>query len=108
MSTLTPDEIATFQRAIKPKSKNGSNLTGRPKGTRNRDYAVVEAQAPQCPKCGSTQREKYRAKEVRALPLNSPHRPRYTHLVRRSCRCSNCGQWLWVKTHENPQGWYEE
>ena len=64
---------------------------GRPKGSKNAtDVVVVERS--HCPKCGSSHRSEYWGKLVqRCAGLRADGTP-YTAIVRRRCRCLDCGQ----------------
>lgn len=75
---------------------------GRPAGARNVEE-TVDVFASRCPKCGSTEREGYESKTVQ--PYATIHRGvEYSHIVRRRCRCSNCGQTRIDRTYENVVG----
>jgi hypothetical protein len=64
---------------------------GRPKGSKNAvDVVVVERS--HCPKCGSACRSEYWGKLVqRCAGLRADGTP-YTAIIRRRCRCLDCGQ----------------
>ncbi|MGB3087843.1 MAG: hypothetical protein WBC53_09000 [Phycisphaerae bacterium] len=64
---------------------------GRPKGSKNAtDVVVVERS--HCPKCGSGRRSEYWGKVVnRYAGLRADGTP-YTAIIRRRCRCLDCGQ----------------
>ena len=80
---------------------------GRPKGSKNAaDVVVVERSHPAavalttlagsakeaCPKCGSSRRSKYWGKVInRCAGLRADGTP-YSSIIRRRCRCLNCGQ----------------
>jgi len=64
---------------------------GRPKGSKNAvDVVVVERS--HCPKCGSARRSEYWGRMVQKCPgLRADGTP-YTSIIRRRCRCLDCGQ----------------
>ena len=64
---------------------------GRPKGSKNAtDVVVVERS--HCPKCGSSRRSEYWGRLVFNRPgLRADGTP-YTAIIRRRCRCLDCGQ----------------
>ena len=64
---------------------------GRPKGSKNAtDVVIVERS--HCPKCGSSRRSEYWGKVVnRCAGLWADGTP-YTAIIRRRCRCLDCGQ----------------
>ena len=82
---------------------------GRPKGSKNAvDVVVVERS--HCPKCGSARRSEYWGRMVQKCPglradatlrssdassLRSTSGTPYTAIIRRRCRCLNCGQ-VWI------------
>ena len=64
---------------------------GRPKGSKNAvDVVVVERS--HCPKCGSARRSEYWGRMVQKCQgLRADGTP-YTAIIRRRCRCLDCGQ----------------
>ena len=64
---------------------------GRPKGSKNAvDVVVVERS--HCPKCGSARRSEYWGRLAQKCPgLRADGTP-YTAIIRRRCRCLDCGQ----------------
>ena len=64
---------------------------GRPKGSKNAtDVVVVERS--HCPKCGSSRRSEDWGKLVQRCAGLRPDGTPYTQIVRRRCRCLDCGQ----------------
>jgi hypothetical protein len=79
---------------------------GRPKGSKNAvDVVVVERS--HCPKCGSSRRSEYWGRMVQRCPglrtdatlrssdassLRSTSGTPYSSIIRRRCRCLDCGQ----------------
>jgi predicted Zn-ribbon and HTH transcriptional regulator len=74
--------------------------TGRPKGTRAEPAQTVVAEPTRCPKCQSTQRDKYLSFHEQAVfGMRSGGMP-YTRIIKRRCRCANCGQVRIDKSYE--------
>lgn len=94
-----------FEGVAKKKASSKPAGSGRKAGSRNRDYGEVTFQKTQCPKCGSTERSRYHKTISKKLPVNSQHRPQFSHEVRRSCKCQKCPAWRWDVTLENADGW---
>jgi len=64
---------------------------GRPKGSKNAvDVVVVERS--HCPKCGSARRSEYWGRMVQKCPSLRADGTPYTSIIRRRCRCLDCGQ----------------
>ena len=67
---------------------------GRPAGTPSEmSPPVADLQArSRCPKCGSDRRTQYWSKLIQAFAGTLPGGRRYRRIVRRRCRCLDCGQ----------------
>ena len=64
---------------------------GRPKGSKNATDVVV-AERSHCPKCGSACRSEYWGRIVQKCPGLRADSTSYTAIIRRRCRCLDCGQ----------------
>jgi len=67
---------------------------GRPPGTPSEmSPPVADLQArSRCPKCGSDRRTQYWSKQIQEFAGILPDGRRYGRIVRRRCRCLDCGQ----------------
>ena len=83
-----------------PKTKK-TRPRGRPRGTKNLQAVVITVQPSRCPRCGSTRRSEYWGKTVQEYAGIDPEGRPYTHIIRRRCRCLDCGQVRIDKTYEN-------
>lgn len=63
---------------------------GRPTGSPNVTQ-TAEASPSRCPVCQSSRRDRYLDRHVQEHNGESNGQP-FTHIVRRRCRCSDCGQ----------------
>ena len=64
---------------------------GRAKGSKNAvDVVVVERS--HCPKCGSARRSEYWGRMVQKCPGLRDDGTPYSSIIRRRCRCLDCGQ----------------
>lgn len=66
---------------------------GRPPGAKQLKAPETAGELTRCPACGSTNRDPYLTKDVQVyagidLVTGKP----YTAIVRRRCRCTDCGQ----------------
>ncbi|MCE9605077.1 MAG: hypothetical protein K8U03_09280 [Planctomycetia bacterium] len=74
---------------------------GRPAGAAN-IKSTVDVQPSQCKKCQSTERSAYfGTPEVQEFSGVRPDGTQYTHIVRRRCTCSACGQVRFDRAYEN-------
>lgn len=73
---------------------------GRPQGAPN-IKSEVDVVPSSCKKCGSTERSAYfgtpQVQEFNGVHDGKP----YTHIVRKRCTCSNCGQNRFDRSYEN-------
>ncbi len=71
--------------------KNGSR-GGRPRGSKTieREQSIVEAS--RCPRCQSTEREKYVGEPFRTHLRGVRDGKPYNVIIRRRTRCKSCGQ----------------
>jgi len=76
---------------------------GRPQGSQQQDAAVATIEPSRCvnPQCLSTRRSDYWGKTVQEYAGLTPGGMPYTHIVRRRCKCLDCGQVRVDKTFEN-------
>lgn len=63
---------------------------GRPLGSENRDYDIVDVQPSCCKKCGSTSRSDYEGRPDEHEQLTDTH---INVTIWRRTRCLDCGQW---------------
>lgn len=63
---------------------------GRPPGSPNRDFDIVEAHLTKCRRCGSTSRSAYQGRPEKAR-MN--HSDKTIVIIWRRCKCLGCGQW---------------
>jgi len=68
------------------------------KGSKNATDVVV-VQRSHCPKCGSSRRSEYWGRMVQKCAGLRPDGTPYTAIVRRRCRCLDCGQVRIDKEH---------
>lgn len=61
----------------------------------------IDTPTVRCPRCGSTDRDRYDRTVVQEFGGLGPHGEPYTHIVRRFTRCSQCGQARVERTLEN-------
>lgn len=64
-------------------------------------HVLVDVPSAACPKCKSTNRERYTSVRTMAIAGTLKDGTRYTHIVWRRTRCQNCGQRRIDRTHEN-------
>lgn len=81
------------------KKKAAARGPGRPPGSPTTRIEVRGA-LTRCPRCGSTERGAYLNGTVQEIAGHTGGEP-FTHIVRRRCRCSNCGQLRIDRTYEN-------
>lgn len=66
--------------------------TGRPRGSRNKDVAVVDTEATSCPSCGSSNRAPYWGKMRRELSGTTVDGRIFEAITYRRTRCQDCDQ----------------
>lgn len=75
--------------------------TGRPVGSKNRDYQESVALPSVCKQCNSTERETLgNPQEVESCGTR-PDGTEYNTVINRRVRCTQCGQHRIEKTYEN-------
>lgn len=92
--------------AKKPATKKPSVQKSKPLSAPRGKPPVVEAAVTECPRCHSTERERYFHTTERAIdgttPASSPEPGRpFTHVVWRRTRCKSCGQVRIDRFYEN-------
>ncbi len=82
------------------KTKKRPSPKGRPSGAKT-TRLEVEAKLTRCPICRSTDRGPYLSKMEQFFRGTDPAGNPYTHIVRRRCQCSKCGQMRIDRAYEN-------
>ena len=81
--------------------KKAKKKAGRPKGKTNNEHVAAVGRLTRCPRCGSTDRERYTKSTEQAFSGVTEDEERYTHIVRKWTKCSKCLQHRVDRLYEN-------
>lgn len=84
--------------AASAKAESAPPAKGRPAGSVTQKI-VAEASPSRCPKCQSTERDKY--SQTRSIAVNGRLPVAHTHVVLRWTKCKSCGQARTDRSFEN-------